>query len=122
MSDGPPLYCSQPTGEKTHTNQQCERLAKIRQTLTVLADRRRLGSQCCLSTGLVANGIRPTKRCNALSLRSDVTRGLPDLGKSFTLLVCVRFLTSRFYIDYIKINFPLKRCAHTGVTIMFNID
>ena len=22
----------QPTGEKTHTNQQCERLAKIRQT------------------------------------------------------------------------------------------
>jgi hypothetical protein len=25
-------YCSQPTGEKTHTNQQCERLAKIRQT------------------------------------------------------------------------------------------
>jgi hypothetical protein len=26
------LYCSQPTGEKTHTSQQCERLAKIRQT------------------------------------------------------------------------------------------
>ena len=31
-SDGLPLYCSQPTDEKTHTNQQCERLAKIRQT------------------------------------------------------------------------------------------
>jgi hypothetical protein len=31
-SDGLPLYCSQLTGEKTHTNQQCERLAKIRQT------------------------------------------------------------------------------------------
>jgi hypothetical protein len=31
-SDGLPLYCSQPTGEKIHTNQQCERLAKIRQT------------------------------------------------------------------------------------------
>ena len=30
-SDGLPLYCSQPTGDKTHTNQQCERLAKIRQ-------------------------------------------------------------------------------------------
>jgi transcriptional regulator of met regulon len=29
-SDGLPLCCSQPTGEKTHTNQQCERLAKIR--------------------------------------------------------------------------------------------
>jgi hypothetical protein len=28
-SDGLPLYCSQPIGEKTHTNQQCERLAKI---------------------------------------------------------------------------------------------
>ena len=48
--------------------------------LTVLVDRRLLGSQRCLSTGLVANGIRLTKRCNALS---------------FTLLVCVCFLTSR---------------------------
>ena len=27
-SDGLPLCCSQPTGEKTHTNQQCERFAK----------------------------------------------------------------------------------------------
>jgi hypothetical protein len=24
--------CSQPTGEKIHTNQQCESLAKVRQT------------------------------------------------------------------------------------------
>jgi hypothetical protein len=31
-SDGLPLCCSQPTGEKTHTNQQCERLPKFRQT------------------------------------------------------------------------------------------
>ena len=31
-SDGLLIYCSQPTGEKTHTNQQSERLAKIRQT------------------------------------------------------------------------------------------
>ena len=69
--------------------------ADFRRFLTVLVDRRQLGSQCCLSTGLVANGIRLTKRCNALSSRSDVTRGLPDLGKSFTLLVCVCFLTSR---------------------------
>jgi hypothetical protein len=30
-SDGLPLCCSQPTGEKTHTNQQCKILAKIRQ-------------------------------------------------------------------------------------------
>ena len=29
-SDGISLFCSQPTGEKTHTNLQCERLAKIR--------------------------------------------------------------------------------------------
>ena len=75
--------------------------------LTVLVDRRLLGSQCCLSMGLVVNGIRLTKCCNALSSRSDATRGLPDLGKSyatrglpdlgksFTLLVCVCFLTSR---------------------------
>ena len=69
--------------------------ADFRRFLTVLVDRRLLGGQCCLSTGLVANGIRLTKRCNALSSRSDVTRGLPDLGKSFTLLVCVCFLTSR---------------------------
>jgi hypothetical protein len=67
----------------------------FRRFLTVLVDRRLLGNQCCLSMGLVANGIRLTKRCNALSSRSDVTRGLPDLGKSFTLLVCVCFLTSR---------------------------
>ena len=60
----------------------------FRRFLTVLVDSL-LGSQCCLSTGLVANGIRLTTRCNALSSRSDVTRGLPDLVKSFTLLVCV---------------------------------
>ena len=69
--------------------------ADFRRFLTVLVDRRLLGSQCCLSTGLVANGIHLTTCCNALSSRSDVTRGLPDLGKSFTLLVCVCFLTSR---------------------------
>jgi hypothetical protein len=69
--------------------------ANFRRFLTVLVDRRLLGSQCCLSTGLVANGIRLTKRCNALSSWSDATRGLPDLGKSFTFLVCVCFLTSR---------------------------
>ena len=63
--------------------------ADFRRFLTGLVDRRLLSSQCSLSTGLVANGIRLTKRCNALSSRSDVIRGLPDLGKSFTLLVCV---------------------------------
>ena len=71
------------------------RPADFRRFLTVLVDRRLLGSQCCLNTGLVANGIRLIKRCNALSSRSDVKRGLPDHGKSFTLLVCVCFLTSR---------------------------
>jgi hypothetical protein len=60
-----------------------------------VSDRRLLGSQCCMNTGLVVNGIRLIKRCNDLSSRSEVTRGLPDLGKSFTLLVCVCFLTSR---------------------------
>jgi hypothetical protein len=70
--------------------------ADFRRFLTVLVDRRLLVSQCYLSTGLVANGIRLTKRCNALSSRSDVTRGLADLGKSFTLLVCVCFLTDHY--------------------------
>ena len=37
-SDELPLCCSQPTGEKTHTNQQCERLAKIRQTTDIKAE------------------------------------------------------------------------------------
>ena len=69
--------------------------ADFRRFLTVLVDRRLFGSQCCLSTVLVTNGIRLAKRCNALSSRSDVISGLPDLGKSFTLLVCVCFLTSR---------------------------
>jgi hypothetical protein len=73
------------------------RPADFRRSLTVLVDRRILGSQCCLSTGLVANGIRLTKRCNDLSSRSDVTRGLPDNDKFFTLLVCVCFLTSRLF-------------------------
>jgi hypothetical protein len=35
--------------------------ADFRRFLTVLVDRRLLGSQCCLSTGLGANGIRLTK-------------------------------------------------------------
>jgi hypothetical protein len=69
--------------------------ADFRRFLTVRVDIRLLGSQCGLSTGLVANGIRVTKRCNALSSRSDVTRGLPDLGMIFKLLACVCFLTSR---------------------------
>jgi hypothetical protein len=68
--------------------------------LTVLVDRCLLGIQCCLSTGLVANDIHLTKRCNALLSRSDVTRGLPDLGNSFTLLVCVCFLTSRLTTEW----------------------
>ena len=38
-SDGLPLYGSRPTGEKTHTNQQCERLAKIRQVTSNRDDR-----------------------------------------------------------------------------------
>jgi hypothetical protein len=71
--------------------------ADFRRFLTVLIDRGLLGSQCCSSIGLVANRIRLTKRCNALSSRSDVTRVLPDLGKSFTLLVCVFFHQSADY-------------------------
>jgi hypothetical protein len=46
--------------------------ADFRRFLTLLVDRGLLSSQCCLSTGLIANGIRLTKRCNALSSRSDV--------------------------------------------------
>ena len=42
------------------------------QTVSVFVDGRLLGSQCCLSTGLVENDIRLTKRCNALSSWSDV--------------------------------------------------
>jgi hypothetical protein len=45
-------------------------LADFRRFQTVPVDRRILGSQCCLGTGLVPNGIRLIKRCNALSPRS----------------------------------------------------
>jgi hypothetical protein len=82
--------------------------ADFRRFLNVLVDRRLLGSQCCLRTGMVANGIRLTKRYNALSSRSDVTRALS--------------LDSNIYIDNSKNNVPLKRCVHTGVTTMSNID
>ena len=70
--------------------------ADFRRFLTVLIDRRLLGSQCCLSTGLVANGIRLTKRCNAMSSRSDVTRGLPDLGKSDNSIVVAHLTSNSF--------------------------
>jgi hypothetical protein len=69
--------------------------ADFKRFLTVLVDRRLLGSQFCLSTGLVVIGIRLTKLCNTLLTQSDTTDGLPDLGKSFTLLACVCFLTSQ---------------------------
>jgi hypothetical protein len=46
--------------------------ADFRRFLIVLVDRRLLVSQWCLSIGLVANGIRLTKRCKALSSRWEV--------------------------------------------------
>ncbi|CAG2240747.1 unnamed protein product [Mytilus edulis] len=39
-----------------------------------------------MRTGLVANDIRLIRHCSALPSRCDVTNGLPDLGKSLTLL------------------------------------
>jgi hypothetical protein len=85
---------------ETALHQEWQQLSQQDIRLTDLVDGRLLSSQCCLSTGMGANGIRLTKRCNALSSRSDVTRDLPDLGKSFTLLVCVCFLTSRLTTVY----------------------
>ena len=61
--------------------------ADFRRFLSVFVDRRLLGNKCCLSTGQVANGIRLTKRCNALSSRSDVTRSLASLSHCW--FVCV---------------------------------
>jgi sorbitol-specific phosphotransferase system component IIBC len=49
---------------------------------------------------LVANGIRLTKRYNALSSRSDVTRGLPDLGKSFTIVHCTGTMPLTIYSKF----------------------
>ena len=42
--------------------------AEFRLFLTVLVNRRLLGSQCCLRTGLVANGIRPLQ-CPVVTIR-----------------------------------------------------
>jgi hypothetical protein len=88
--------------------------AEFRRFLTVLVDRRLLGSQCCLSTGLVTNGIRLTKQCNALSSRSDITRGLPDFGivglcvyshQSADYSIVVVHLTSNSFEEH-------PRCMH----------
>jgi hypothetical protein len=57
--------------------------------------KRLFGNHCLFRKGLVANGIRLTKRCSALSSRCDVTCGLPYLGNSFTVLVWVCFITGR---------------------------
>jgi hypothetical protein len=85
--------------------------ADFRRFLTVLVDRRLLGSQCCLSTGLVAIGIRLTKRCNALSSRSDVTCGLPDLGKVFHIVgLCV---FSHQLAD-VRVFSPVGRLQYSG--------
>ena len=57
--------------------------------LTVLADRPLFGNHCLFRRGLVANGIRLTKRYSAPFSSCDVTRDLPDLGNSFSVgLVC----------------------------------
>jgi hypothetical protein len=48
--------------------------ADFRRFLTVLVDRRLLGSQCCLSAGLVANGIGLTKRGFLLHVSDDRMR------------------------------------------------
>jgi hypothetical protein len=61
--------------------------ADFKRFLTVLADRRLFGNHCLFRTGLVANAIRLTKRCSALSARCDITFGLLDLDKSFTVLI-----------------------------------
>jgi hypothetical protein len=84
-SDELPLYCSQSTGYIDFNT------ADFRRFLTVLVDRRMLGSQCCLCTGLVVNGIRLTKRCNALWSRSDATR-----GPTSTITFCMVFSTTCF--------------------------
>jgi hypothetical protein len=63
--------------------------------LTVLAERRLLGNDCLIRTGLLPHGIRLNMRCNALSSRCDVACVLPDIGKSFQVLVWVCFLPSQ---------------------------
>ena len=55
--------------------------------LTVLVDRRLFGNHCFFRTWVIANDIRLTKWCSALSSRSDVAWCLPYLVKSFTVLV-----------------------------------
>jgi hypothetical protein len=52
-------------------------------------------------------------RCNALSSRSDVIRGLPDLCKSFTLLVCVCMC-----IDFVSMIFCTCVCIRIDFVSM----
>jgi hypothetical protein len=131
-SDWLPLFCSQRTGEKTHTNQQCERLAKIRKP-RVTSDRDtpfqawssisvcrqwtfnespwlksrwfQTVSNCSCwqtfigqpvlfeyGTGCEWHPSNQTLQCPVVTIRCYPW--FADLGKSFTLLVCVCFLTS----------------------------
>ena len=62
----------------------------FRRFLTVLVDRRLLGSQCCLSTGLVANDIRITNiamPCRHDQMLPVVCRNLGSLSHCW--FVCV---------------------------------
>jgi hypothetical protein len=70
----------------------------FRRFLTVLFNRRLLGSQCCLSTGLVANGIRLTKRCNTLSWQVFHIVGLCVFShQSSDYIIVVAHLTSNSF-------------------------
>jgi hypothetical protein len=71
-SDGLPLYCSQLTGEQTHTNQQCERLAKIRQTTgNIWSWRQRLVRRMPFATSPVLNQHwLPNRRLSTRTVRN----------------------------------------------------
>ena len=66
--------------------------AALKRFRSVFRDRRRWGSHWSLRRVLVEKGCHRTNRTRARSSRCDVTRGLPDLGRSLTSLVWRCFL------------------------------
>ena len=66
--------------------------AALKRFRSVFRDRRRWGSHWSLRRVLKEKGCRRTNPTRARSCRCDVTRGLPDLGRSLTSLLWRCFL------------------------------
>ena len=85
-SDGLPRYCSRPTGEKTHTNQQCERLAKIRQTMGNIWSLQRLVRRMPFATSpILKQHWLPNRRLSTRTVRNCLNQRDLSQGESLNV-------------------------------------